>query len=234
MNKYYSEILAEIKKHANSLKADRLPDGYSGSKHKTYNLKTAESRRIAKEFSQRFRERLVGEFLTCLDSLYKGESYEEKVIASMLIGYSPHFRGQIGLERLEEWLGYLEGWAEIDSLCQSNFTDKDLLENWVGWKNFLRKLAKDEHIASRRASLVFLTGPSRRSSDLRIVNLAFENMDRLKGEKDILITKAISWLLRDLTIKHKERVIDYLRVNFDSLPKIAIRETKRKIEIGRK
>ena len=53
-------------------------------------------------------------------------------------------------------------------------------------------------------------------------------------EKDILITKAISWLLRSLVKYHKNEVDQVIEQNKETLPKIAIRETKRKIETGRK
>ncbi|MDP2951009.1 MAG: DNA alkylation repair protein, partial [bacterium] len=64
--------------------------------------------------------------------------------------------------------------------------------------------------------------------------LAFENIEKLKPEKDILITKAISWLLRNLIKYHKKEVADYLKKNKNSLPKIAVRETEKKIKTGKK
>ena len=59
-------------------------------------------------------------------------------------------------------------------------------------------------------------------------------LSQLKGDKDILITKAISWLLRDLIKHHREQVVYYLDKNSDNLPKIAIRETKNKLITGKK
>ncbi|MBI2314815.1 DNA alkylation repair protein [Candidatus Daviesbacteria bacterium] len=35
-----------------------------------------------------------------------------------------------------------------------------------------------------------------------MADLAFENIDKLKAEKDVLITKAISWVLRSLIKNH--------------------------------
>ena len=80
--------------------------------------------------------------------------------------------------------------------------------------------------------MVFLTTPVSQSADKRLSDLAFENIDRLKHEKDILITKAISWILRSLVKHHKKEVSKYLEDSKESLPKIAIRETKNKITYG--
>ena len=82
--------------------------------------------------------------------------------------------------------------------------------------------------------MVFLTKPVRDSSDKRFARLSLEVINRVKKEKEILITKAISWLLRDLIKNHRQSVGKYLRNNLESLPKIAVRETRNKLVTGRK
>ena len=81
---------------------------------------------------------------------------------------------------------------------------------------------------------MLLTGPISHSSDSRLSEIAFKNIGRLKSEKDILVTKAISWLLRSLIRHHKKEVGVYIKQNAGGLPKIAIRETRRKLLTGRK
>ncbi len=76
----------------------------------------------------------------------------------MFLGYLSKLRKQIDIKSLDNWLGCLSGWAEVDSTCQSNFTEKELLENWNEWREFLIDLSKDKNINKRRASLVLLTG----------------------------------------------------------------------------
>lgn len=71
--------------------------------------------------------------------------------------------------------------------------------------------------------------PVRQSTDPRVSKLAFKIIDKLKGENHPLVTKAIFWLLRDLIKNHRREVEKYLEENQATLPKIAIRETKRKL-----
>ncbi|MBY0432537.1 MAG: DNA alkylation repair protein, partial [Cyclobacteriaceae bacterium] len=59
-------------------------------------------------------------------------------------------------------------------------------------------------------------------------------IERLKIEKEILITKAISWLLRDLVKHHTKMVSQYISRNKNTLPAIAIRETLTKLKTGKK
>jgi len=97
---------------------------------------------------------------------------------------------------------------------------------------FIRKLSLDKNINKRRAALVFLTVPIRYSEDKRLAALAFEVIEKLKPERHIMITKAVSWLLRSMVRHHQRAVAAYVRENRHSLPAIAVRETTRKIHDG--
>jgi len=108
------------------------------------------------------------------------------------------------------------------------------LANWEKWQQLLLKLANSPNLNKKRASLVLLTHPVREMRDGRLKTLSFLLINRHKHHKDILITKAISWLLREMIKNYRHEVVNYLEKNADSLPKTAIRETKRKLVTGRK
>ena len=95
-------------------------------------------------------------------------------------------------------------------------------------------LARDENTDKRRAALVLLTAPISQSPDARILELSLELIDRLKGEKDGRITKAVSWLLRKGIKQHRAAIAAYLEANAAALPAIAARETRRKLATGKK
>ena len=81
---------------------------------------------------------------------------------------------------------------------------------------------------------MLLTRPTRTSSDPRYRDLAFEVIERLKSERPILITKAVSWLLRSMAVRHGPGVAAYLDAEAASLPAIAVRETRTKLRTGTK
>ena len=58
-----------------------------------------------------------------------------------------------------------------------------------------------------------LTKSLSQSTDPRLSIIAFENIEKLKVETDILITKAVSWALRSLVKFHQLEVLDYLEKN---------------------
>jgi 3-methyladenine DNA glycosylase AlkD len=233
MHLEHKNILNEIKKNQKQGTKYFENDSYLGSGHHYYDVSVPIKRKIAKKWVGEHKDISSKEFILLLDSLYKGESYDEKTMASALLGYLSKQRSLVTPKNLNEWLGYLVGWAEVDSLCQNIFTYSEFLANWKEWERFIIKLSGDKNINKRRASIVFLTGPVRYSADNKFEKLSFEVVNTLKNEKSILITKAISWLLRSMVYNHKDDVLAYIQKNKD-LPKIAIRETTRKIKTGRK
>lgn len=225
------EILFELRRYSGHGTKHSGNAAYLGNTHFSYHISNPVKRKIAKEF---IRDIPLEEFVGLLNALFEGKSHEEKSIAGVLLEYSKVHREHINPQLLDSWLNHLVGWAEVDSLCQSNFSADEMFSDWSAWRKILIKFSKDNNVNKRRASLVLLTGPVSQSSDTRLSKIAFENINRLKNEKYILITKAISWLLRSCIRRHKREVAAYIKQNADSLPKIAIRETKRKLLTGKK
>ncbi len=235
MNKYHLEILGEIKKNAGKNgKETAWVKKYMGTNKVFYCLKSETKKRIAKDWIKKHPDISLSNYIGLLDSLFAGKSHEEISVASLLLGFLPKLRKQLNPLFSDKWLSNACGWGEIDSICQSNFSAEELLINWKNWKNLILKFSKSKNISKRRASLVLLTKPTRTSENKKLADLAFDNIDKLKSEKNILITKAISWLLRSLISYHPNRVKSYLQKNKNTLPKIAIRETSRKLLTGKK
>jgi 3-methyladenine DNA glycosylase AlkD len=229
-----AEILLQLRKHSGRGTTHSGNAAYLGNAHFSYHVSTPVKREIAKAFVRERKEISPQEFLRLLDALFRGRSHDEKVLAAILLGYSEIHRQHVTPRHLDSWLDHLVGWAEVDALCYSNITADEMLSHWSAWRAMLVAFSKDNNVHKRRASLVLLTGPVYHSSDPRLSKIAFENIGRLKSEKDILITKAISWLLRRLIRHHKKEVAAYIKTSGDGLPKIAIRETRRKLLTGRK
>lgn len=233
VNKHHRQLLAKIKQGRRE-KGKRDPVSYLGSDRVHYHLNSLAKRQIAKDWYRENKNISQKELISLLDSLYQANSYEEKTIASEILTLFKTYRSKVAQLRIDKWLTKLAGWAEIDALCQSTFEPQEFLDSWQTWGRLIDKFSKSKQISKRRASLVLLTKAVRKNPDKRFAKMAFRNIDRLKQEKDVLITKAISWLLRSLIIHHRSQVGAYLRQSETSLPKIAIRETKKKLETGKK
>lgn len=235
-NKIHQQILSDFNKvkEQKSCKSSQWIQHYLGSNKPTKCLPADEVLKIAKKIinENNFDEEKL---IDLLNSLYQNATtFQEIDIAGRLIGLLPKLRKNFDPFLLDNWLNYTYGWAETDILCQSNFKAEELLSNWPVWEKLLKQFVKDKNIHKRRASIVLLNKSLGQSDNSLFSKLAFENIEKLKSEKEVLITKAISWSLRALVKFHKDEVLKYLEKNKDSLPKIAYREALTKAKTGKK
>jgi 3-methyladenine DNA glycosylase AlkD len=234
MHAHDKVLLARLEKHRRNRLHSQANDSYLSSGHHYYDVSIPVLRALAKTWLKESKGIADAEFLAVLEGLYRRRSYEGKILASILLSYHRDGRRTVGPKELNTWLDHLVGWAEIDSICQSTFAADEILARWREWERFIRMLSRDTNVNKRRAALVFLTTPVRKSDNKRLAGLAFEVIETLKPERDIIITKAVSWLLRSMVQHHQRAVAGYIKENRHSLPAIAVRETTRKIATGRK
>jgi 3-methyladenine DNA glycosylase AlkD len=233
-NAYHKEILSLIKANSGKGNTQTFSDSYLGNKNPRYAITAPVLRAMAKAWMKQHKHLSVEQFAEMLTSLIEGKSSTEKSFAGILMDYATKEQGAFDPKLFNEWLNNLEGWAEIDSVCTGEYTIKQVVSSWEKWAPLLTKLSDQKSIAKRRASLVFFCSPVSRHEDQALAVAAFKNIDRLKSEKNILITKAISWLLRSMIKHHKKLVEAYVKENRKSLPKIAVRETLVKLKTGKK
>jgi 3-methyladenine DNA glycosylase AlkD len=228
-----ASLLSEIIKKSGKPTQHTFVDSYLGNNHPRYPINNPTLRTLIKTW---IRTNILTqkEFVALLTVLVKAPSGTEKMTAGMLLDYATKDQIQFDPKVYDSWLNHLVGWAEVDTLCYGHFKISVFLENWSAWKKLLLKLNKSKNINKRRASIVLLCKPLTRTDDERVQQLTFRLVDQLKSEKEILITKAISWILRSMVKLHKKPLQDYLNKNKNSLPAIAVRETLTKLTTGKK
>lgn len=233
-NPLHKGILTLIKENSGAPTHDTFLDSYLGNTHLRYPLNNPTLRAIARGWMRAHKDLKPDAFADLLTSLIEGESCTEKMMAGVLMGYSAKPQRDFDPAIFDRWLDHLVGWVEVDTLCTGDFITTQLPAQWPKWKKLILRLSKDANINKRRASLVLFCSPIGRVRDDRIAEVAFTVIDRLRSEKEVLITKAVSWVLRTMIKNYREAVVAYLRANADALPKIAVRETRAKLETGRK
>ncbi|MBI1768848.1 MAG: DNA alkylation repair protein [Bacteroidetes bacterium] len=229
----HKELLHEIIKNSGQATKHTFLDSYLGNSNTRYAISMPKLRSVGKNWykNQTFTSK---EFFQYITSLIKAPSSTEKMMGGIFLDFGRKHLDEFDPAILDQWLNHLEGWAEIDTLCYGHFKVERVLENWSSWKKVLFKLNKSKNINKRRASLVLLCKPLTRSDDERLARQAFQLIDSLKHEKEVLITKAISWTLRSMVKLHRSELKKYIVKNKSSLPAIAVRETLTKLKTGRK
>jgi len=233
-NPHHREILRQIKKNSGTGTKHTFLDSYLGNSHFRYAISAPVLRTIAKDWMKEHRDLKANDFAALLTSLVEGESGTEKTMAGILLDYATADQRTFDPKLFDKWLDHLEGWAEVDVVCTGKYALTEVVEQWSKWKPLILKFSKSKNINKRRASIVFFCSPLSRVHNDEIAEAALRIVDKLKDEKPILITKAISWVLRSMVKYNRKALEDYLEANSDSLPKIAVRETLVKLRTGKK
>ena len=234
MHPDHAVLLGQLKAAARPAPPGVDRRAYAGGGHACLGAPIPERRRLVRAWLAAHKAAAPRQVLALADSLMAGDTNEELSLGPMLAALHPPTRRALDPARVERWLDRLQGWAEVDGLCQSTLEAEDLLADWPAWSALIGRLAADANLNKRRAALVLLTRPVARSGDPRLAALAFRTIDRLRAERPILITKAVSWLLRALCARHAAEVAAYLDAHAAALPAVAVRETRRKLQTGRK
>lgn len=230
-NKHQEDLVKLFKERENILDNNAWVKKYLGTSKKYYNLKSLDKKNFIRDYLKDV-QLSFEDFVDLLLSLSKGDSFEELATMGTVLDFYPKYRNKLDTKTVDKLFDKVEGWAEVDVTCV--FTPEDLLTNWPEWEKLLTDFSTDKNIHKRRASLVLLTLPLRKSPDPRLYKMALKNVEKLKAEKEILITKAVSWVLRSMINNHPEIVREYLDKNKDSLPRIAVREVTTKLLTGKK
>jgi len=234
INPFHQDILQLIKDNSGKATQHTFVDSYLGNSHPRYAISVPVLRKIAQAWMREHRHLTAKEFCALITSLVNGESGTEKNFAGILLDYATKEQQDFDPSLFDDWLNHMEGWAEVDTMCTGKYHLTHLAPNIKKWKIILTKFSKDPNINKRRAALVSLCSPVSEVSDEKLGVLALSLIDRLKSEKDIMITKAVSWLLRSMIRHYRTAVKNYINENKDSLPKIAVRETMIKLTTGTK
>ncbi|HEY3403599.1 MAG TPA: DNA alkylation repair protein [Ohtaekwangia sp.] len=234
MNTLHHEILEEIKKKSGKPTAHTFLDSYLGNSHPRYPIGAPVLRTLAKEWMRSHRHLSASAMANLFTSLIEGESATEKSMAGILMDYTTREQRTFNPKLFDRWLDHLIGWAEVDAVCTGKYTITEIPAQWKVWKPLLVKFSKSKNIHKRRASLVLFCSPVSQVYDERLAEVIFQNINRLKAEKEILITKAISWVLRSMVKHYKKELTLFMKTEAETLPAIARRETMVKLKTGRK
>jgi hypothetical protein len=98
----------------------------------------------------------------------------------------------------------------------------------------LEELIADEDVWSRRLALVATVPINRGRTGLTIPDLTLALIDRVVEERHPMITKAVSWALREMVKTHPDQVAAYLEDNRDVLAAHVVGEVGNKLRTGLK
>ncbi len=223
------ELILNLKRK----KRKNLPDDYTGSKKIHLNIPIPKLTKEIKIWCKNNSPN-PSSFEKLLLDLAKSNIHEETLAIGKLLASCPKLRKELDCTILDKLLKNAEGWEEIDVICQiSKFSAKEFLENRGKWENLLKDFNKRDSLVYKRASLVLCINFIRKlKQDEKLANLIFENILNLLSEDDKLITKAISWILREMIKSsdyYKNLVKNFVNEHQNQLKKHIVTEVNKKL-----
>jgi 3-methyladenine DNA glycosylase AlkD len=195
-------------------------------------VRAPDLRQIVKEWGDAHRRTPWNETLALIEALWVAPSLEEHALALLLLDHHRRRIPELAWECFDRWRRGLDTWGTTDGLGCLVFGPW-LAADLDTRRQTLSLLIADRDLWSRRLALVG-TVPLNRKPATAIPDLTLELIDRVKHERDPMITKAVSWALRELTKTHKPRVVAYLVATRAELAPLVIREVENKLRTGLK
>jgi 3-methyladenine DNA glycosylase AlkD len=224
-------LLEQIEGHVDPARqgvADRTaPTGL-----KVYGVKVPDLRKLAKAWYRVHKDVARDDLFALVEALWDGGSREEREVAFYLLEHFDRWVPDLPKTHFERWRRGLDSWVETDGLGWA-------LALWLAGDpdarlGYLWELIADEDVWNRRLALVPLARINRGKLGFTAPALAFQLIDRVKEERHPMITKAVSWVLRETTKTHRDAVVAYVEENRDVLAGHVVREVENKLHTGLK
>jgi 3-methyladenine DNA glycosylase AlkD len=186
---------------------------------KLYGLKSADVSRISKEHYKNITDKSKSHIFSLCSELWKSGYMEESFVACNW-AYNMHKQFEPSdFDVFEEWVNtYVGNWASCDTFC--NHTVGTFIEMYPEYISRLHKWAKSDNRWVKRASVVSLIIPARRS---KFIDNIFIIADILHADKDDMVQKGYGWMLKAASEAHLKEVFNYIMEKKATMPRTSLR-----------
>lgn len=230
VGKWHAELLSEIQRLAD-------PAYREGSlvvaptAQRVHGIRTPDNRRLARSWHRSNREADPDLVLSLVERLWSAESRDERTLGLEILYLHPEIGGALGRDRFDRWRLDIDNWGVCD------FLGTRILGPWAETDpesrlSYLEDLIGDPHLYSRRLGIVASVHLNRHGSAYGAWTLG--QLDRVLDERDPMITKAVSWALRQMTKDQASDVAAYLESRGERIAALPRREVRNKLMTGRK
>jgi 3-methyladenine DNA glycosylase AlkD len=226
-----AHLLEQIKQRVDSARRD-VADRTAPTGLKVYGVKVPDLRKIAEAWVRVHKDISRDDLFALVETLWEGGSREEREMAFYLLEHFERWVPDLPKAHFERWRRDLDSWAETDGLGW-------MLAVWLAGDpgarlDYLWELIDDEDVWSRRLALAPLARINRGKLGFTAPDLTLRLIDRVKEERRPMITKAVSWVLRETTKTHRDEVVAYVGQNRGVLAGHVVREVENKLRTGLK
>lgn len=162
-------------------------------------------------------------------ALWDSPLFESRVLAILLAERHRREFRKAHWTLFTGWLREVEGWAMVDAVSDTLLAP--LLVQFPELTAKTEPWLRSRSVWLRRAALVAYCTPVRHG---QLADTAFAHAGTLLADRDPVIVKALSWVLRAATVSDAPRVRAFLQRHAAEMAPLAAREVRTKLETGTK
>jgi 3-methyladenine DNA glycosylase AlkD len=194
---------------------------------KTYGIKSADIKKIAKEYRETIKNLSKDEIFGLCEDLWR-TGYQEEVCIACEWSYFLHKKyEEKDINTFERWIdSYVSNWAMCDIFC--NHTVGAFIEKFPSRITELKKWSKSDNRWLRRASAVSLIVPSKKGL---FKNDIFEIAENMFGSEDDMTQKGYGWMLKCCSQYYPHDVYNFVTARKTIIPRTAYRYAIEKMPV---
>lgn len=202
-------------------------DRWLNRKEKGSSLTTNEVRRVSAKVFKEIKTKDQDYVFEWCDTLLQQNTWEHGLIAYDWAYRMRKSYTMLTFDRFERWLQvYVKDWGDCDDFCTHAFGE--LLSQFNSLFSRVESWTQSDAFPVRRAAAVILILPIRTNRDAGID--PFRISDLLMNDPHDLVLKGYGWMLKVLSQKDPQSVIDYAWKYQEKIPRLAFRYAIEKLD----
>ncbi len=187
---------------------------------KVCGLKSAQVKKISKQFTLKISEYTKDEIFANAEILLSSGVMEESFVAcNWLYGIKKHFVKE-DFKIFKDWVDmYVSNWATCDTFC-SRVTGEFIIQ-YPEFGEELKEWAQSDNMWVKRAAAVSLVVSLRKNEEQHSV--AYEIANLLLLDTEDLVQKGYGWMLKVASKYQEKKVFEYVMKNKQIMPRTSLR-----------
>lgn len=224
MQSFASHIEEILMSQANATQAVPMA-AYMKHHFAFYGVKKPQREALLRSLVKETPLRSADELFTVVDELWRGVYREEQYSALWLLHRYKKFLSFGDLDKIRRLIVEKSWWDSVDDLAAHSVGTIVLLNRSEGTAAMV-DWSKSQNLWLRRSALIHQL----KYKDLTDAEFLFACCERLCGEKDFFIRKAIGWALREYAKTNPQGVRSFVQDTGDRLSGLSKREALRRLD----
>lgn len=221
-----SSIMGDLESHGDSEKAKMVAQYMKTSKLIFLGVSVTQARRITRKHIKGIS---LDVMVSLMEILWVKPVFDFKLAAiEIMESYSAKGGLDTALEMIDRWIEDVDTWSVVDPLCVVCLGNLIIRDHSV-WDRISEWRESDNFWRRRASVLPGVELSKKRSHKPEYNDMILESLEPHLEDSEFFVSKAVGWVLRELSKREPELVRSYIEENRHRMTKLSIREGSKKL-----